>query len=323
MVSDRIAWPRKTRELRTQLFDSSVWNEFRFRPDDIVIATYGKAGTTWTQQIVGQLIFGGREGIDVATLSPWLDMRFPPKEVKLALLEAQAHRRFIKTHLPVDALVFSPDAKYIYIARDGRDVAWSLYNHHANVTEEWHRRVNDAPDRVGPPLPRPPASVRQFFLEWLQRDGYPFWSLWDNVSSWWAIRHLPNLLFLHFADLKRDLPGQIRRIAAFLEIRLDEAEFAAAVRHCSFDYMKAHAEKSAPDGGRLFKGGARTFIHKGTNGRWRDVLSAEDCRRYEAMARERLGRACARWLAEGGSIDQESFSRRSSGKHPDHDQQGR
>ena len=219
MVSDRIAWPRKTRELRMQLFDSSVWNEFRFRPDDIVIATYAKAGTTWTQQIVAQLIFGGREGIDVATLSPWLDMRFPPKEVKLALLEAQAHRRFIKTHLPVDALVFSPDAKYIYVARDGRDVVWSLYNHHANVTDEWQRRVNDAPDRVGPPLPRPPGSVRQYFLEWLQRDGYPFWSFWENVSSWWAIRHLPNVLFLHFADLKRDLPGQMRKVAAFLEIR--------------------------------------------------------------------------------------------------------
>jgi aryl sulfotransferase len=158
MRTDTTDWPRKTRELRTQLFDSSVWNEFRFRPDDVVIATYAKAGTTWTQQIVAQLIFGGREGIDVATLSPWLDMRFPPKEEKLALLEAQQHRRFIKTHLPVDALVFSPDAKYLYVARDGRDVVWSLYNHHANVTEEWRRRVNDAPDRVGPPLAPPPAA---------------------------------------------------------------------------------------------------------------------------------------------------------------------
>jgi Sulfotransferase domain len=198
MIKEPMTWPRKTRELRTQLFDSTVWNEFRFRPDDIVIATYGKAGTTWTQQIVGQLIFGGREGIDVAKLSPWLDMRFPPKEEKLALLEAQEHRRFIKTHLPADALVFSPDAKYIYVARDGRDVVWSLYNHHANVTEEWQARVNDAPDRVGPPLTPPPASIRQYFLEWLEGDGYPFWSFWEHVSSWWAIRHLPNVLFLHF-----------------------------------------------------------------------------------------------------------------------------
>jgi aryl sulfotransferase len=299
MVSDRIAWPRKTRELRTQLLDSSVWNEFRFRPDDVVIATYAKAGTTWTQQIVAQLIFGGREGIDVAKLSPWLDMRFPPREEKLALLEAQEHRRFIKTHLPVDALVFSPDAKYIYIGRDGRDVVWSFYNHYANVTEEWRRRVNETPGRVGPPLARPPASVRQFFLEWLADDGYPIWSFWENVSSWWAIRHLPNVLFLHFADLKRDLARQIRKVAAFLEIRLDEKEFAAAVRHCSFDYMKAHATDSVPLAGAFWDGGAQTFVHKGTNGRWRNVLSDEDCRRYEETARRELDEACAHWLATG------------------------
>ena len=58
MLTDTVARPRKTRELRSQLLDSSVWNEFRFRADDVVIATYAKAGTTWTQQIVAQLIFG-------------------------------------------------------------------------------------------------------------------------------------------------------------------------------------------------------------------------------------------------------------------------
>src|SRR5919106_3200617 len=305
MVPDRTTWPRKTRELRNQLIDSRVWNELRFRPDDVVIATYAKAGTTWTQQIVAQLIFGGRDGIDVSTISPWLDLRVTPKEAKLAALEAQEHRRFIKTHLPVDALVFSPDAKYIYVGRDGRDVVWSLYNHHANATDDWYRLINDTPGRVGPPIAPPPPSVRQYFLEWLEGDGYPFWSFWDNVSSWWAIRHLPNVLFLHFADLKRDLPGQMRRGGAFLDIGLDERAFDSAVRHCSFDHMKAHAEKYAPHRGRLYKGGARAFIHQGTNSRWGDVLSAEDCRRYEAAAAERLGWRCARWLAEGGSIDQD------------------
>ena len=284
MVTDMTAWPRKTRELHNHAFDSTAWNEFRFRPDDVVIATYAKSGTTWVQQIVGQLIFGGREGIDVATLLPWLELRFPSKEAKLAALEAQEHRRFIKTHLPVDALLFSPEAKYIYVGRDGRDVVWSLYNHHANALEEWYRLRNDTPGRVGPPIGRPPASIRQYFLEWLEGDGHPFWSFWENVSSWWAIRHLPNVLLLHFADLKRDLRGQMRRVAASLEIALDAEAFGAAVRHCSFDYMKAHAAKCAPRGGSFLKGGSRTFIHKGTNGRWRDVLSADDCRRYEAAA---------------------------------------
>ena len=73
-------------------------------------------------------------------MSPWLDLRVPPKAVKLPLVEAQTHRRFLKTHLPVDALRFSPKAKYLYIGRDGRDVVWSMYNHHVNANERGTRR---------------------------------------------------------------------------------------------------------------------------------------------------------------------------------------
>jgi aryl sulfotransferase len=301
MEANGVAWPRKTRELHNHHFDSTMWNDFRFRPDDVVIATYAKSGTTWTQQIVGQLIHGGREGIDVAAISPWVDLRVPAKEVKLAALEAQTHRRFIKTHLPVDALRFSPQAKYIYVGRDGRDVVWSMYNHHANANDTWYRLLNDTPGRVGPPIERPPSSIRQYFLDWLERDGHPFWPFWENIASWWEIRHLPNVLLLHFNDLKRDLSGAVRRIAAFLEVPLSDGLLEAVVRHSAFDYMKAHAAASAPLGGILWEGGAETFIHRGTNGRWREVLTAEDCRRYERAARRQLGAACARWLAEGGA----------------------
>src|ERR1043165_133391 len=97
-MDTQISWPRKTREMHSHHFDSTVWNDFQFRDDDIVIATFGKSGTTWSEEIVGQLIFKGAEEVAVAQLSPWLDLRFPPKEVKFAGLEAQSHRRFIKTH---------------------------------------------------------------------------------------------------------------------------------------------------------------------------------------------------------------------------------
>ncbi|MDQ5851064.1 MAG: sulfotransferase domain-containing protein [Chloroflexota bacterium] len=293
-------WPVKTRELHNHHFDSTIWNDFRFRDDDIVIATYAKSGTTWTQQIVSQLLFNGAEGLEVAEMSPWLDLRVPPKEVKLPAVEAQTHRRFLKTHLPVDALVFSPKAKYIYIGRDGRDVVWSMYNHHANANDLWYQVLNDTPGRVGPPIGRPPSSTRDYFVEWMERDGHPFWPFWENVRSWWEIRHLPNVLLLHFNDLKADMPGQIRRIAAFLEIPIDEERWPAILEHCSFEYMKANATKSVPLGGIIFEGGARTFIHEGTNGRWRDVLSPEEVRKYEDMARQHLGPTCARWLATGG-----------------------
>ena len=151
-------------------------------------------------------------------MSPWMDLRVPPKEVKLPEVEKQTHRRFLKTHLPMDALVFSPKAKYLYIGRDGRDVVWSLYNHHVNANDFWYEALNDTPGRIGPPIGRPPESVRAYFQEWLGNDGHPFWPFWENVRSWWEYRELPNILMLHFADLKADMPAEIRRIAAFLGI---------------------------------------------------------------------------------------------------------
>ncbi|HEX7034144.1 MAG TPA: sulfotransferase domain-containing protein [Pseudomonadales bacterium] len=292
-------WPVKRREFRNHHFDSTIWNDFRFRDDDVIIATYAKSGTTWTQQIVGQLVFQGDPDLEVAELSPWMDLRVPPKEVKLAAVEAQTHRRFLKTHLPVDALVFSPRARYLYIGRDGRDVVWSMFNHHSSANEQWYAVLNDTPGRVGPPIGPPQDNVLDYFRHWLAVDGGQWWPFWENVRSWWEIRHLPNVLLLHYEDLKNDLPGQIRRIAAFLEIDVRADRFDRIVEYCTFDWMKRHAAKAAPLGGIFWNGGAATFIHKGRNGRWRDVLSAEDVAAYEERADRELGSACARWLATG------------------------
>lgn len=291
--------PVKTREFHNHHFDSTIWNDFAFRDDDIIISTYAKAGTTWVQQIVSQLLFNGAEGLEVAKMSPWLDLRVPPKHVKLAEVEEQTHRRFVKTHLPVDALVFSPQAKYLYIGRDGRDVVWSMYNHHARANEKWYDALNNTPGRAGPPIEKPPESRRQYFLDWLEKDGHPFWPHWENVRSWWAIRDLPNVMFIHFGRLKEDMAGEIQRIAAFLDIPVDRKQWEEIVRHCSFDYMKRHAAKSVPLGGAFWDGGAKTFVHKGKNGRWRDTLTAEDIERYETRAKEELGEECARWLETG------------------------
>ena len=291
--------PCKTRDIHNHHMDSTIWDDFAFRDDDVVIATYAKSGTTWMQQIVGQLIFAGDPAVNVSELSPWLDLRVPPKPVKLAALEAQSHRRFVKTHLPVDALVLSPRAKYIFVARDGRDVVWSLYNHHARANGLWYELLNDTPGRVGPAIEPPVDDIRRYFLDWLDRDGHPFWPYWENIRSWWAIRDLPNVHVVHYADLKADLAGEIARIARFLNIAVDPADFAAIVAHCRFDWMKRHAAQAAPLGGVFWDGGAQTFIHKGVNGRWRDVLGEADSARYEARACAELGADCAAWLAGG------------------------
>ena len=124
-------------------------------------------------------------------------------------------------------------------------------------------------------------------------------ALLGERANVWAARGLPNVLMVHFANLKKDLSGEMRRIAGFLNIPIDERHWPKIVEHCTFDYMKDHAELSAPLGGALWEGGAKTFIHKGTNGRWRDHLSETDIRNYEQRAVAELGEDCAHWIATG------------------------
>lgn len=293
--------PAKTREFQNHHFDSTMWNGFKFRDDDIVISTYAKSGTTWTQQIVTQLVFAG-EIVDISTMSPWIDMRIPSKEMKTKLVEAQTHRRILKTHLPVDALVFSPKAKYIYIARDGRDVLWSMFNHHHSLRDKMLSVLNDTPGRVGPPFPRAADDIVEYWTTWLEQDGHPWWSFWENVRTWWETRNLPNVHVVHFADLKKDLSGEMKRIAEFLDIPVDEEKWDTIVEHCTFDWMKENSDKIAPAVDMIFQGGAKSLIHKGSNGRWKDVLTNEQCEEYERKAVEELGEECANWLLNGGSF---------------------
>jgi Sulfotransferase domain. len=298
MAEGIVATPRKTRELQNHHMDSTVWNDFAFRDGDVIVATYGKSGTTWTQQIVAQLIFQGDGDVAVSQISPWWDMRIIPPEVR-EMVAAQTHRRVLKTHLPADALLMSPKARYLYVGRDGRDVMWSMHNHHAGFKPETYDMFNLHPGLVGEPLPQADPDVRRYFLNWLEKDGAPFWSFWENTQSWWALRHLPNVKLVHFNHLKADLAGEMRGIAEFLEIDVPEARWPTLVEHCTFDYMKAHAERYAPLGGMPWEGGAETFINKGVNGRWRDVLTPADSLAYERMAKENLGEDCARWLMTG------------------------
>ena len=111
-----------TREYRTPVADCHRWDEFKPREGDIVIATYAKCGTTWTQRIVDLLVFQSPEVRPFGDISPWLDATFfHPLKDDLATLEAQTHRRYIKSHLPFDALPLWEGVKYIHVGRDGRD----------------------------------------------------------------------------------------------------------------------------------------------------------------------------------------------------------
>jgi aryl sulfotransferase len=302
LASQDIAWPKKAREIVSSYFDSTRWNVFEARDGDIVIATWGKSGTTWMQQIVAQLVLGPDAGLVGGGVSPWLDMRTQPFEPMLAALESQTHRRFIKTHLPLDALVFSPKLKYIYVGRDARDIIWSLYNHVTSYTDGFLDALNSPPGLPGQPVVRPECDVREFYLQFLETgeatgfSGFP--SLWRHTQDWWNARSLPNVLLVHFANLKADLRGEMERIADFIDIGVKPAAWPTLVERCGFEHMKREA--AAVDSlAMTFNGGGNTFIHKGTNGRWKDVLSAEEIARCDEVAAKHLTPECAHWLKTG------------------------
>lgn len=318
--------PQKTREIQNHHFDSTKWNDLKFRDDDIIISTAMKSGTTWTQNIITRLLKKADDG----NMFHWVDLRVPPKEVLHPLLEGIEGRRVMKTHLPLDALRFNPKAKYIYIGRDGRDCFMSLFNHWKSGNDLWYQIINDSPGLRGAKLPvfaETGYTEATWFDDWISKsqgeipgetDGYPFWSLFDNVASWWAHRHCPNILFMHYNDMLADLDGSIRRMARFLEIPIDEATFPALVEACTFKAMKKDVETGASDGdssaagsgglfpkvnvpldGAVFAGGKGDFINKGTNGRWRGVLSEEQLAKYDQVAAAKLPAECRDWLANG------------------------
>jgi aryl sulfotransferase len=156
---------------------------------------------------------------------------------------------------------------------------------------------NFYPSNAG--LQYPSDDIRAEFLHWLDNDARPNWPFWSHVQGWFDHRHLPNLKLVHFANLKADLPGQIRDIAAFLDITIDPARFDAIVEHCSIDHTRRVAVQFDQGAPRVFKDGANSFIHKGTNGRWKDVLTPEDNARYYAEVARRLTPQAARWLETG------------------------
>jgi aryl sulfotransferase len=290
-MTDSIEWPVKTREIHDAYFDSSRWNGFPFRDGDVVIATFPHVGTTWTQEIVRQLIQGAPSETDPWSAAPWLDMRINPFKAVMEILEGQTHRRSIKTHLPLDAIVFSPKARYIVVGRDARDMVWSIYRHQELNDDRALALFNGPPGRPGRLVSRPDRDIRDYYLHFLETGdlpGFGFEPFWPHIAGWWSVRRLPNVLMLHYANLRADLPGEIGRIADFLEIAVDEAELRTIVEHCSFDYMRTNC----PPAGRI-------AFNKGVNGRWKNVLSPSEAALCDEVAARNLPPECAHWLATG------------------------
>jgi aryl sulfotransferase len=165
------------------------------------------------------------------------------------------------------------------------------------------QNINNIPGRIGEPLPAPPLDLYTYWRTWISRgwfpwesEGYPYWGNMHHTQTWWAYRHLPNILFIHYHDLKTDLAGEIRRVA---EITVTEAALPTIMQAVGLEQMRHNAERLNARMQEVWQRGAQTFFFKGTNGRWQDLLSAEDLRRYDETATHLLPPACRAWLEEG------------------------
>lgn len=302
------------------MVDSTRWQRFPLRAGDVVISTPSKSGTTWMQHIVGMLLLDTTDfGVPLSRISPWLDMLTATEDDVLALLEAQRHRRFVKTHTPLDGVPLLPQVTYVVVVRHPLDVALSDLDHDRNSAEE--RAVELRYAAAGPPGPNggrpagwepPPEGddPRERLLWFIDNHNRPQGSgpygledLCHQVDTYWQRRHRPNVHLVHYQDLTDDRPGEMRRVAAALGLTVgaggpDEARFAELVAAAGLDAMRSRAAVTAPEAEKGMWQDPAAFFRQGGRRRWAELLTPAEIARFEDRLR-RLAGPAADWVLGG------------------------
>lgn len=303
---------------RTKTFtvDSDNWKDYQPIDGDVVVATYPKAGTTWVIHIVSMLLRQSTKLIGLKSQYRWIDKRKlrSSRDIDMLPVKLKLKRpKILKSHCPLDSIPIYENLKYIHVARDGRDACLSYMNHMANFTEQTLHQL----DFIGihdldmqcrfPRISGEKADdeFRHFFRDWVTQPPIsesmcPLTDFFAFEKSFWNERHRENVLMLHYADLKRDLPAQVRRIAIFLGLCDLSDEFLCSVcEAASFQTMRSNGDRLLRGAKSMWKNGAQDFFNKGQTGRWKDMLTAEDIALYEARAKEAgLSQECWAWLCQ-------------------------
>jgi len=314
-VTDRLRY-------RTWMCDSSQWDGFEFRPDDVVISTSPKCGTTWTQMLCALLIFDDWQFEQPLTqISPWLDQSTQRLDDVLTTLSAQRHRRFIKTHTPFDGLPHDDRVTYLCVGRDPRDVAMSMDHHWSNMDVEQVLRVRAT--AVGTadtdellqrsPMGGRPDDARVRFCMWVDNDrpphliGSSLRALLHHVDTFWVARERENVSLFHYSDLEADLIGELRRLADVLRISVSNQRLRELAPAAGFERMRERAAEVAPNADIGIFRDIEGFFHSGSSGQWRDVLDADDLAHYRERVSQLAAPDLARWMHLGSRASVEGW----------------
>jgi hypothetical protein len=226
--------------------DREIQREIAWRDGDIVVSVPIKSGTTWTMNIVHQLREGGdRDFEDVYVEVPWLELVPAPDRQRAALVarfDAMPHdrRRAFKTHcgpgtLPYQAPGRGKDVRYVVVVRNPEEALASFHPFVASHSDAWFALWGIPKEAIAPP------DFATFFETFAKSQLGT--EIFEFIAAWWPLRREPNVLFVHFADLKRDHEGSVRRIAEFLGFDPSDAQWPAILEYTSFDWMKRHEHK--------------------------------------------------------------------------------
>jgi hypothetical protein len=299
---------------RTLISDNARWDGFEFRDDDIVISTSPKCGTTWMQMLCALLIFRDRTfDRPLTEISPWLDQQTGSLDTVLATLDAQEHRRFIKTHTPFDGLPVDDRVTYLCVGRDPRDVFMSMDHHWGNMDmpavlrAREHAVGNADLDELLPKtsmVNRPDDPIERF-RAWVDNDLPPeqvsssLRTVVHHVDTFWTQRDRDNVALFHYRDLECDLVAEMQRLAAVLDVDISAESVEELAEAARFETMKRRADELAPNVDIAIWRDTEAFFHQGRSGQWRALLGDDDLARYDARLHCVAPPELAHWLQHG------------------------
>lgn len=287
----------------------AIQEQIEWRDGDIVISVPAKSGTTWTMNIVYQLLTGGTANFrDIYEEVPWIEFLGRPEQPYQEVLERVAsmptsQRRAFKTHsapptVPHIEQGKGPEVKYLVIFRNPEEALVSFRPFLGQHTDEWFE-LWQVPknDMYRPDF----SSFYSDVIDPREMQGMFF----GFLSAWWPLRNAPNVMFLHFSDMKRDHETTIRKIAAFLGIEPSSDQWSAILEYTSFAWMKQHEDKfEAKTAGQvpILKSGA--MIRQGKAGQAKNDGMTDE---IAAHLREVGSRICTDpaaldWYYEGGTL---------------------